>query len=114
MEALADPPEPDDPFADEPQQAADGGGEGGGQGMPGGQSRVPPIAELRLLRTMAQRVLDDTAAAEALGAAERDAYLGRVAERQRRITELGERWVKSMRPPAPGVEPAAPADGGTP
>ncbi len=114
MEALADPPEPDDPFADEPQQAADGGGEGGGQGMPGGQPRVPPIAELRLLRTMAQRVLDDTAAAEALGTAERDAYLGRVAERQRRITELGERWVKSMRPPAPGVEPAAPADGGTP
>ena len=114
IEALADPPEPDDPFADEPQQGAGGGGEGGGQGMPGGPSRVPPIAELRLLRTMAQRVLDDTAAAEALGAAERDAYLGRVAERQRRITELGERWVKSMRPPAPAVEPAAPADGGAP
>lgn len=114
IEALADPPEPEDPFADEPQQGDGGGGEGGGEGMQGGQPRVPPIAELRLLRTMAQRVLDDTAAAEALGPAERDAYLGRVAERQRKITELGERWVKSMRPPAPSVEPAAPSDGGEP
>jgi hypothetical protein len=114
IEALADPPEPEDRFADEPQQGADAGGAGGGEGMQGGQPRVPPIAELRLLRTMAQRVLDDTAAAESLGAAERDAYLGRVAERQRKITELGERWVKSMRPPAPSVEPAAPADGGEP
>lgn len=114
IEALADPPEPEDPFADEPQQGADAGGAGGGEGMQGGQPRVPPIAELRLLRTMAQRVLNDTAAAESLGAAERDAYLGRVAERQRKITELGERWVKSMRPPAPSVEPAAPADGGEP
>ena len=114
IEALADPPEPEDPFADEPQQGDGGGGEGGGEGMQGGQPRVPPIAELRLLRTMAQRVLDDTAAAEALGPAERDAYLGRVAERQRKITELGERWVKSMRPPAPSAEPAAPAEGGEP
>ena len=62
----------------------------------------------------ASRVLDDTASAESLGPAERDSYLGRVAERQRKITELGERWVKSMRPPAPSVEPAAPADGGEP
>lgn len=114
IEALADPPEPEDPFADEPQQGADAGGAGGGEGMQGAQPRVPPIAELRLLRTMAQRVLDDTAAAESLGPAERDAYLGRVAERQRKITELGERWVKSMRPPAPTMEPAAPADGGEP
>lgn len=94
IEALGDPPEPDDPFAQAPgRQRPDGPG-GGGQG--GGAERVPPMAELRLLRSMAQRVLDDTAAASELPDSDRAAYLGRVAERQRRITELGERWMKEM------------------
>ena len=95
MEALSDPPEPDDPFAQapgKPGQQQEGGG--GGQG--GGNERVPPMAELRLLRTMAQRVLDDTAAASELPEADRAAYLARVAARQKRILELGERWMKAM------------------
>jgi hypothetical protein len=95
MEALSDPPEPDDPFAQapgKPGQQQEGGG--GGQG--GGNERVPPMAELRLLRTMAQRVLDDTAAASELSDADRAAYLARVAARQKRILELGERWMKAM------------------
>lgn len=96
MEALADPPEPDDPFAEAPRK--DGGqGGGGGEQRGQGDARVPPIAELRLLRTMAQRVLDDTSAAAALPDADRPAYLERVAQRQARILELGERWSKAMK-----------------
>ena len=94
VEALADPPEPDDPFAEAARNQPAGGG-GGGQQQAGG--RVPPIAELRLLRTMAQRVLDDTAAAAGLPEADRTAYLSRVAERQARILELGERWSEAMK-----------------
>jgi hypothetical protein len=60
---------------------------------------------------MAQRVLDDTSAASELPDADRAAYLSRVAERQKRIMELGERWMKAMQeksgqPPA-GEEPSA-------
>jgi hypothetical protein len=96
MEALADPPEPDDPFAEAArEQGNQPAGGGGGQQQAGG--RVPPIAELRLLRTMAQRVLDDTAAAERLPESDRPAYLSRVAERQARILELGERWSQAMK-----------------
>ena len=96
MEALSDPPEAEDPFAQganknqEQQQQPQGGGQ------QGGNQRVPPMAELRLLRTMAQRVLDDTAAASELPDADRAAYLARVAQRQKRIMDLGERWMKAM------------------
>lgn len=96
MEALADPPEPEDPFAEAPRK--DGGQGGGGQQQQQkGQGRVPPIAELRLLRTMAQRVLDDTSAAATLPEQDRPAYLERVAQRQARILDLGERWSKAMK-----------------
>ncbi len=114
MEALADPPEPDDPFAQNPGRAGEEGGPGGAGGGGGQADRVPPIAELRLLRTMAQRVLDDTAAAEQLPANDREAYLSRVADRQRRILELGTRWAEAMREAAPQAVPApeaAPAGG---
>ena len=94
LEALADPPEPDDPFAQAPSKGSDQKSEGGG--APGGAQRVPPMAELRLLRTMAQRVHDDTNSANDLPEAERTAYLSRIAIRQKRITELGERWAKVM------------------
>jgi hypothetical protein len=103
MQALEDPPEPDDPFA---QQAGDPGQQPGGQGGGGAprQPKMPPIAELRLLRTMAQQVLDDTRATDALPAADREAYLARIAGRQRRIMELGERWMRSMQ--QDGEQPA--------
>ena len=111
LEALADPPEPDDPFAQAPGKAGNQQGQQGGGGQQDGPGRVPPMAELRLLRTMAQRVLDDTSAASELPDADRAAYLSRVAERQKRIMELGERWMKAMQeksgqPPA-GEEPSA-------
>lgn len=106
IEALGDPPEPDDPFAQAPGRQRPEGSGGGGQG--GGAERVPPMAELRLLRSMAQRVLDDTSAASELPVPDRAAYLGRVADRQRRITELGERWMREMQKQS-GQQP-----GGTP
>lgn len=105
MEALSDPPEPDDPFAQAPGREQGNQQGGGGQGGQG-NDRVPPMAELRLLRTMAQRVLDDTAAASELPDADRTAYLGRVAERQRRLLDLGERWMKAMQEQQPRAEPA--------
>ena len=120
MEALSDPPEAEDPFAqggnrNQQQQQQQGGGQ------QGGNQRVPPMAELRLLRTMAQRVLDDTAAASELPEADRAAYLARVAQRQKRIMDLGERWMKAMQDqsgtPKDGEEEGgagaeAPTDGG--
>jgi hypothetical protein len=45
---------------------------------------------------MAQRVLDDTKSASELPDADRAAYLSRIAMRQKRLMELGERWVKAM------------------
>jgi hypothetical protein len=86
-----------------------------------GAPRVPPMAELRLLRTMAQRVLDDTKSASELPEADRAAYLARIAMRQKRLTELGERWVKAMeeqsRPPDVNMESPnnsdAPTTGGS-
>ena len=62
---------------------------------------------------MAQRVLNDTAAASALGPETRDAYLARVAQRQQRIVELGQKWAASLRPPEPTVVPEA-QEGGEP
>ncbi len=112
IQALEDPPEQDDPFAQQPrdpgeQQQQQGGGGGGQQGM-----KLPPIAELRLLRTLTQQVLDDTRAADALPAADRDAYLARIAARQRRIMELGERWMRSMQ--QEGEQPAGAPDADAP
>ncbi|MFM8699180.1 MAG: hypothetical protein ACKOF7_11080, partial [Phycisphaerales bacterium] len=110
IEALEDPPEPEDPFAEAPNQDGAGQGQGGGGGE--ARERVPPIAELRLLRTMSQRILDDTAAAERLPEADRAAYLGRIAERQRRVMELGERWVEAMRASMPQPVPVPGAQEG--
>lgn len=112
IQALEDPPEQDDPFAQQPRDAGDqqqqqGGGGGGQQAM-----KVPPIAELRLLRTLAQQVLDDTRAADALPPTDRDAYLARIAARQRKIMELGERWMRSMQ--EQGEQPAGAPDAEAP
>ena len=74
--------------------------------------KLPPIAELRLLRTLAQQVLDDTRAADALPEADREAYLSRIAARQRRIMELGERWMRSMQ--QEGEKPAGAPDAEAP
>jgi hypothetical protein len=90
--------------ANKEQKQGESAGGGGGQ-QPGGQ-RVPPMAELRLLRTMAQRVLDDTAAASELPEGDRAAYLARVAQRQKRIMDLGERWMNAMK-----EQSGAPNDG---
>ena len=112
MEALSDPPEAEDPFAQganknqQPQQQPQGGGQ------QGGNQRVPPMAELRLLRTMAQRVLDDTAAASELPDADRAAYLARVAQRQKRIMDLGERWMKAMQEQSGTPKDGEEQDGG--
>jgi hypothetical protein len=110
MEALADAPEPDDPFAEANQGAGAGRQQGGGAGGEREQ-RVPPIAELRLLRTMAQRVLDDTVVAAELPEADRAPYLARVASRQSRILELGERWAKAMKEAQEAQGAGAPGGG---
>ena len=83
-----------------------GGGAGGER-----EQRVPPIAELRLLRTMAQRVLDDTVVAAELPEADRAPYLARVASRQSRILELGERWAKAMKEAQEAQGAGAPGGG---
>lgn len=97
VEALADPEQPDDPFAREERQ---GGEQAGGEGQQGDAAqvqRMPPIAELKLIRTMAQQALDDTRAAAELPEAERGPFLTRVANRQRTLLELGEKWMERMK-----------------
>lgn len=118
VEALADPEQPDDPFAREERQ---GGEQAGGEGQQGDAAqvqRMPPIAELKLIRTMAQQALDDTRAAAELPEAERGPFLSRVANRQRTLLELGEKWMERMKrenagdaegkPAGPGGPPPAP------
>lgn len=116
IQALEDPPEPDDPFAQQPADAGKKPGGGGGGGAGDETERLPPIAELRLLRTMAQQVLDDTRSASELPLPERQGYLARITARQQKIVELGERWMRAMeeraRMNAPAGAPVEDAPGG--
>lgn len=113
VESLADPERPEDPFA----QGADrqpGGGQGesgGGTGAEGNQ-RMPPIAELKLLRTMAQQALEDTRAAAALQEADRAGFMDRISKRQERLVDLGQKWMKRMKDE--GAKKEAPPSGEAP
>lgn len=130
VEALADPERPEDPFERAPDQQQQGQGNGG-QGGAAQVERMPPIAELKLLRTLTQQALDDTRSAAGLAPEERGAFLDRITRRQRNLLELGEKWMERMKraneegggqrppaeapgtPPVPGLtpptEPAKPA-----
>ncbi|MGA1466720.1 MAG: hypothetical protein ACO38V_03700, partial [Phycisphaerales bacterium] len=91
LEALA---EEDDPFTGDSQSAASGGGGGGAAG--GEDGAIPPIAELRLLKSMQEQVYRSTRAyaeeppGEGVVADARREALRELASMQRSIRELGE------------------------
>ena len=58
IEALEDSQPPEDPFGQE--QAGGGGAGGGGEQAGGPQSLIPPIAELKMLRSMQRQILEAT------------------------------------------------------
>ena len=57
IESLEDSPPPDDPFG---QQQAGGGGASGEGGEGGPQPLIPPIAELKMLKSMQKQILEAT------------------------------------------------------
>lgn len=78
----------DDPFAQESEQVA--GGQGGGGGGAGGQEEplIAPLAELKMLRALQQRIYDRTkSAASDAGAA---SSLTGLAKRQENIATLAD------------------------
>jgi hypothetical protein len=105
----------EDMFAE--QEAAGGNQGAGGQGPSGA---VPPVAEVKLLRSMQDslarrtRALDE--AASSIDAVERAQRLGEIAARQQRILELGSKLAEKIRtggaaasaPPSGEQEEAAP------
>lgn len=93
--ALADPEEPEDPFADAAKQAGEAGGAGGAQPD---TTKLPPIAELRLVRQLQQQVLQITRTldeARSAGAPV-EAELRDLAAMQDEVRRLGEDWIRRM------------------
>ena len=91
----------DEPFAGEQNQQQQGGGGGGGQ-----PPLVPPTAELKLLRSLQQSLLDQTRAlaeqrepADGSKSERRAREIQELSVQQRELSGLGERLLQKMRPP---------------
>ena len=93
--ALANPEEPDDPFADAARQAGEAGAGGGAQGD---QAKMPPIAELRLVRQLQQQALQWTKTLEQARSAgtQVDAEMRDLAAMQDEVHRLGVDWIRRM------------------
>ena len=97
LESLA---EEDDPFSGDSQGSPSGGGGGGGGGEQDGA--IPPIAELRLLKSMQEevyrttRALSEEAPGEGVRANARREALEELVSMQRSIRELGEALLKKL------------------
>ena len=103
-DALKQDPPPKD--FESPQSGGGGGGGGGGGESP----LVPPLAELKLLRSVQTILLNDTAAAATAERPE-EGRLQSLSAEQRELADLGERLIDKMQQsqqPAGGV-PEAPA-----
>jgi hypothetical protein len=117
--ALTDPEPGEDPFADGKGEGQ-GGGAGGGAAGGGEQPKLPPIAELRLIRQMQAQVNRQTRILdEARGAGPSlDAELADLAVMQDDIRRLSESWFERMRQqqaaPKKGTSGAEPEGAVTP
>lgn len=84
------------------EDGSSGGGEGGGEGS-GEEPIIPPVAELKLLRSMQQLVTDQTRAMSELGEPATD-DIRSVAELQKQLFEQGAALIERMNPaPQPGT-----------
>ncbi len=112
--ALSDPEPPDDPFAQNQAAGQDGGGSGGGGGAGERQQKIPPLAEIRLVRELQAQInrrtrMIDEAGADSPGAAK---AIEQLTALQNEVRALGEDWVERMKKaakPAPSSE-AAPGE----
>ena len=89
------------------EQPAGGGGGGGGGGKK--PPLVPPLAELKLLRSVQSMLLSETAALEAAASTEAATRsMMRIAAEQAELAELGERLIEKMKqrnqPPSPSED----------
>lgn len=93
--ALSDPEPGDEPFMQEGQQdGAGGGGQAAGQ-----EPRLPPIAELRLVRQMQEQVNALTRTIEEARESGQaiDRELAEIAAMQDEVRRLGESWFERMK-----------------
>ncbi|MHC4832433.1 MAG: hypothetical protein ACYTFH_00800 [Planctomycetota bacterium] len=115
VEALA---EDDERFAGGERGSAGGGGSGSGAGG-GDDGAIPPISELRLLRSLQEavylgtRALEESRGPDAPDSSVRTAELEQLAEMQRSILEFGNRLLEALeeRPTEeiPEIEASGPA-----
>lgn len=83
-----------DPFEDADQQAGGGGGGGGGEQQ---KPLIPPLAELKVLRALQQRVYDRTKSTELLGEqGDKLVTLKSLASRQEAITKIAEELRRAL------------------
>ena len=107
IEALAQEGAPeDDPFGQQDGGGQAGAGQGGQQGGP--QPLIPPIAELKMLRSMQIQILETTRRLdlEELDRADRDARLADIARIQSDLHGVANALVNSLEP-----APAGDSDG---
>lgn len=105
LEALAEDRGEDDPFEEQENQGNGGGGQG--QGMP--QPLIPPIAELKALRSLQKQVLEATRRLDkARPLLSEDAFAGRVdelAEMQGDLHAVGEALLQQLQMEGPQSQP---------
>ncbi|CAN0582764.1 unnamed protein product, partial [Laminaria digitata] len=93
----------------QPEDFEDGESQGGGQsggGQSGGdEPLIPPVAELKLLRSMQQLVADQTRSISDAGDSD-EAAVQAVGELQQQLFEQGAKLIERMNP-APRPEPGA-------
>ena len=85
------------------EDGSSGGGEGGGQGG-GEQPVIPPVAELKLLRSMQQLVADQTRAISEQETRD-DSEVRSVVDLQRQLFEQGASLIERMNPNPNPTEP---------
>lgn len=101
IEALEDPESKESDF--------DQGSSQGGEGQSGEQQQeplIPPLAELRLLRTMQQDLLDQTRMMEAFGSSPDEAR--EVGEIQNDLAQQGEILIEKLKEQQQGQQPMPP------
>ena len=84
----------DDPFADPEQSQDQRGGAGGGGGPQEGEPAIPPLAELKVLRSLQKTIYERTRRAEASGASPE--ALGMLATRQENAARLADELRKAV------------------
>jgi hypothetical protein len=96
---------PDDPFGQQ-EQGGGGGGEQGGEQGDQPQPLIPPIAELKMLRTIQIQILEATRRLDqsALEGADREAELAELSRMQSDLHGVGSALLNTLEPQP--VEPA--------